>query len=674
MTTNRKIGLGVDTGGTYTDAAIVDLNSLEVLASAKSQTTHHDLAIGLLQSVDDVLGSSGMDPSDISMVGISTTLATNSILEGRGGDVGLILIGWSPIGDVDFGEDVQAVIKGRVDHNGRISESVDAKELDEAIAAVTKDTDAVAVSGIFSVFNSSLENQVRRRVREIAGLPVIVGTDLTTELGIDLRTETAVLNARLIPVLNRFFDDVSHTFSERGLKSPIMIYKGDGSLMNLETARLRPVETILSGPAASAMGGCILAGLKDCIIVDIGGTSTDIGFLDGGFPRIQKEGATVGRWRTRVRAVDMWTAALGGDSHIWLRNREPQIGPERVVPLCMTSIEHPSLRQRLSEGRLEHLIAYPSRGTGLTGNLRKVYDFILDNDLVDERDIRDGLKGIWLVTEYLERLKRIGAVVGVGLTPTDLLHSSGECFLGDAEASELGLQLLADRMFRSRDDTLDMLRNELEIRIASEVARKLLMDEFEVIPGGGWDEELVRKAVTPSDGSSIRLSTHLDRPLVCVGAPAQFLMPPLSARLGADVIIPQDSIVGNAVGAVCSKITDVVTVTVQPGYHSNYMVRPPLIGLQEHQHLSSAINAASTNAARYVHRRVEEAGGTDVEVIVTRSELRANEGEGSDADQLNFVEVTARAVGVPDLDRLSRGQVSETKDREQLLGVEAWRR
>ena len=163
--------------------------------------------------------------------------------------------------------------------------------------------------------------------------------DLTTELGIKERTITAVLNAKLIPIIGDFLSSVEHSMEQRGIKGQIMVYKGDGSLMNIAVARGRPVDTILSGPAASLMGG------TDCspswitaIVLDIGGTSTDIAYLDLGFPRINREGASVGNWRTRVRAIDIWTSGLGGDSDMQVdRFGHLEIGPERVMPLAVAS-------------------------------------------------------------------------------------------------------------------------------------------------------------------------------------------------------------------------------------------------------------------------------------------------------------------------------------------------
>ena len=129
---------------------------------------------------------------------------------------------------------------------------------------------------------------------------------MTAELGIYERTVTAVLNAKLLPIIRDFLRSVEKALSVRDIDAAVYVFKGDGGLMSLDVAKDMPVETILSGPAASLMGGKALAGVESCVVVDIGGTSTDIAYLDDGFPRLRKEGAMVGNWRTRVQAIDIW--------------------------------------------------------------------------------------------------------------------------------------------------------------------------------------------------------------------------------------------------------------------------------------------------------------------------------------------------------------------------------
>ena len=208
----RRYGLGVDTGGTFTDAVILDLADYSLIAKAKSPTTHEDLSIGLYESVRKVFEKCDIKPSDITMAGISTTLATNSVLEGHGGDVGLIFIGWDSNGPVSFGEKNQAVIRGGYDSKGKLVAELDPEEAEEAILRVSKGVDALAISGLFAVINPSQERMVKDMAIRLTGLPTVAGTELSSSLGVDERARTAVLNGRLVPIVKRFFDGLERVF------------------------------------------------------------------------------------------------------------------------------------------------------------------------------------------------------------------------------------------------------------------------------------------------------------------------------------------------------------------------------------------------------------------------------------------------------------------------------
>jgi len=247
----RRLGLGLDTGGTYTDAAIVDMNTLEVLAKGKSQTTYHDLSVGILGAIDEVLRSDAYDRADIQFVGLSTTLATNSILTGKGGKVGHIGIGWTPMAEYRSGADMDAYIKGGHGVWAQQIAPLDTEALEGSIDKMQAEVDSFVVSGHFSVYNPAHELEAARMIKKRTGLPVVLGHHLTSQLGVPERSVTAVLNARLLPIISDFLDGVERSLKERGIDATILVFKGDGTLMNIEKARERPVETILSGPAAS---------------------------------------------------------------------------------------------------------------------------------------------------------------------------------------------------------------------------------------------------------------------------------------------------------------------------------------------------------------------------------------------------------------------------------------
>ena len=247
----RTLGLGIDTGGTFTDAAIIDMDTMEILTKAKSPTTYQDLSIGLLGAVDGVIATGKFAVEEIKVVGLSTTLATNSILTGKGGTVGLICIGWVPDRDWDMGTKFIETVEGGHTVRGYEQKPLDVGALDLAISSMANKVDAIAISSIFSVYNPDHEERARKAILERYNMLTVTGHDLSSELGIKERTVTAVLNAKLIPIIGEFLTSVEHSMEKKGIKGKIMVYKGDGSLMNITVARGRPVDTILSGPAAS---------------------------------------------------------------------------------------------------------------------------------------------------------------------------------------------------------------------------------------------------------------------------------------------------------------------------------------------------------------------------------------------------------------------------------------
>lgn len=322
--------LGIDTGGTYTDGVIMDRESRKVLHTAKALTTADYLAEGI-ENCMRALRFSQWDC--IGMVGLSTTLATNAIVEGKGCSVGLVLLGGCPEGEIPAEVTVQ--IPAKVNIRGGIKQPLSTQMIDEALYQLKGRCDAVAVSGYASVRNPEHELMVKQRATELLDLPIVCGHEMTGALGYYERTVTTVLNARLLPLIRDLLHNVRSVMRMLKLQVPLMIVRGDGSLMHADYAEERPVETVLSGPAASVTGAHFLSGCKDGVVVDIGGTTTDIAALHDGECKVSEEGAVLSGWRTRVRALEIFTFGLGGDSEIAIsEDGNITVGPQKVVPLC----------------------------------------------------------------------------------------------------------------------------------------------------------------------------------------------------------------------------------------------------------------------------------------------------------------------------------------------------
>jgi N-methylhydantoinase A/oxoprolinase/acetone carboxylase beta subunit len=322
-----------------------------VIKSAKAPTTRHRLSIGIEAAVRSVLS---VPPSEIELVSLSSTLATNSIVEGKGNPVCLLLIGYDPrlVEETPFDRLVPdehiAFIPGGHTYAGDEQYPLDAAAAEKAIVANAHRVSAFAVSGYFSVRNPDHELRVKEMVRRLTKLPVTCGHELTSQLDAPRRAVTTALNARLISLIHSQVMELKQFLAALGVNAPLMVVKGDGSLIDAEMALERPVETILSGPAASVVGALYLGKKKTAIVVDIGGTTTDVAVVRDGLPSLNSQGATVGGWQTMVEALDVHTAGLGGDSEVRLDKDDTLVvGPRRVIPLSMLAADHPSVLEAL---------------------------------------------------------------------------------------------------------------------------------------------------------------------------------------------------------------------------------------------------------------------------------------------------------------------------------------
>jgi N-methylhydantoinase A/oxoprolinase/acetone carboxylase beta subunit len=645
------LGLGIDTGGTFTDAAVLDLDTKKVIAKAKAPTTYHDLSTGIASAIEQVVKIGGFDAKDISLVGLSTTLATNSILTGKGGEVGLIGMGWKPDVDWVLGCKSTRFVKGEFDSLGRMVESIDEEELNAAIKEMAKEVDAIVISGMFSVANPWHEERAAELVRQLTKLPVVTGHSLTGELGIRERTVTGILNAKLLPVIEEFLTAVKSALTNSGIKARILVFKGDGGLMSLEIAKERPVETILSGPAASLMGGKALAQIDDCIVVDVGGTSTDIAFLEGGFPRLDLEGAVVGDWRTRVKAIDMWTCGLGGDSLISLsEDGDLLIGPQRVVPLAIAATMKKDFKERLTSAQdSSFYVIGKSDLTNLTANDRKVYEFIAANGPSTLYETMDGVREVILVSESIKALMKRGNLQRTGLTPTDIMHLNGDYISGDVEASRIGLRILAQRMDADPDKLAERIMTRVVTRIGEEILKKAMADAVGLMPHSKQTDALLHAVAGEKSFPRLSFRTTLDRPIVGIGAPASILVGPLAARMDAQVVIPQNYDVGNAVGAVCSEMTESISLEISP-VGDKFLLFWQFSAPMQFSHLEEAVSSARTQAERFVTERLIIARATDIKVKVDREDVRFNDGYGKEMKFVNAVFIRATGTGKPSLD------------------------
>lgn len=574
-----RLGLGLDTGGTYTDAVIMDLDEGTVLCKAKHMTTREDLSIGIGGAID------GLDPSLLQSVGVvalSSTLATNSVVEGRGCRVGLICIG----GDYDntLKVDYSVRIPGGYDIHGDELEPLGEDEAVRFLESIKGKVEGLSISGYLSVRNPDHEKRVRALAREILDVPVVCGHELTSELGFSERTTTCIMNSNLIPIIDELIRAVQSVMRDRGIKAMLMISRGNGSMMKDTVARERPVETILSGPAASLMGAMHMTGLKDAIVMDIGGTTTDIGILRDGHPSLDPEGAIIAGKRTRVMAARVYTSGMGGDSRMVINPGTVVLTPQRVVPLCVAAVRWPELKRDLSNAarRRGPIMGRPMNRPEMnildTEFLVKIRDpspthvlSAADRKLLEMISARPyNLRTVSMevgcpVQEFdVCRLEELGFIQRIGLTPTDVLHADGTYTEFDVEASVNGIKHLSDRICVSPERFIAAARKAIRNKLCMELMNDLINENSGEPDLGRSGRELLLDAVSGVRCKDFTCSVKLDKPIVGIGASAGVYIRWVGEALGTEVVVLEDSDVGNAIGAICSSVSESIKYVIRP--------------------------------------------------------------------------------------------------------------
>jgi N-methylhydantoinase A/oxoprolinase/acetone carboxylase beta subunit len=355
-----------------------------------------------------------------------------------------------------------------------------------------------------------------------------------------------------------------------------MVMKCDGSLSRIEEALEKPVESIFSGPAASLVGAAHISGLKTCVAVDIGGTSTDIALMEDGIPAISEHGAVVGNWKTMVRAVRIRTSAMGGDSHVWVQ-RKLFIGPNRVIPLCLAASDYPVLEEKLRKtekpsDRVMDDIFQPTSFFVRVGNpgseenmhtLNYSIEFELENyerpifeaigyEPVSVSEISEAVgKHPLQFLKALRSLVQKRCIFHIGFTPTDALHVLGEYEAWNSEASLLGAELLGSYLGFDPES----FSREIKRTFAKNIALDLL---------AFFTKDFKREDLEKLLASTRFTKFKINIPLVMIGAPVKAYVSELGEFIDADIRVPRFHEVGNAVGALVGNIIKRSEILIRP--------------------------------------------------------------------------------------------------------------
>ena len=322
--------IGLDVGGTHTDIVLVGREGLmrEVKVPTKPSELFDTVLTGLEKIVE------GVNPVEITRIVLSTTLSTNAIVQRKNDSVGMIVSSGPGIDPEFFRTNpLYFPVSGSIDHRGREVEPIDLSEIETVAETLLKENIRyVGVVGKFSVRNPSHELKIFDMLKGKFER-VFVSHRISGNLNFPRRISNTYLNAAVFPIHKEFFNAVKQSLKEKGLTVPIFVLKADGGTMNFESSIDYPDQTILSGPAASVMGSIISAPEReDALVLDIGGTTTDMAILIDCVPLLDPVGTTIGDYKTLVRSLQTKSIGIGGDSVVTVVDNEIKIGPERKGP------------------------------------------------------------------------------------------------------------------------------------------------------------------------------------------------------------------------------------------------------------------------------------------------------------------------------------------------------
>ncbi|MCL2147402.1 MAG: hydantoinase/oxoprolinase family protein, partial [Synergistaceae bacterium] len=673
-----RLGLGIDTGGTYTDGVLFDYDTNKIITSQKTLTYKENLLRSILELLDafpeEML-------KEIKFVALSTTLATNACVEGKGCQTALTLIGCDPDIMANLGPEygiesdtIMIFLDGGYSQKGQLIKEPDWDALTNWLDNQAAGVDAFAVVELWGFRNPRVEKTAKEIIYSKTLKPVVCAHELTSEINSLKRVASTIINASLIPLVNRFMDSVKVGLTERAVSAPIAVVRGDGSLMSEEFARKKPVETLLSGPAASISGGVSLSRISCGIVVDMGGTTCDIAFAEDSLAGIAHDGVVIGKWKTGTKSVMTHTIGLGGDSRLTFdADFNLTIGPERVAPISWLISKHP---EKMSE--LANICKYRKAYTkNLCEFLFLVEDVCIaatlgDDDAAVVKALSDGPLSISELSDRTKislyslnttKLERYGIIQRCGVTPTDIAHITGELSKWDAGAAELCTEYLAFKLKMTIRELASTVKEQICRKIFSNILILLTNTENEKTfrhniesnqasnPERLSQERLSPERLSPERLSPERLSpeqlpdtdrlaasfdfaytshkslitNHIkclyrtDVPLIGIGAPVHMFLPEVAKALDTVCHIPAYAPVANAVGAITGNVNSERSVLIRPNYlasdHGAYTCYSGDM-IEHFIKYDDALEWSKSEAVRLAVAEAKEKGAKNINTIV----------------------------------------------------------
>jgi N-methylhydantoinase A/oxoprolinase/acetone carboxylase beta subunit len=663
-TSHEKIGLGIDAGGTYTDVVLYDKHRQRVLQSGKTRTTHWNYTEGIQNALGQL--DSSLFPQ-IQMVAISTTLATNTIVEQTGLKVGLLAMaayGMYQPGDIEH-HPIE-ILSAEMEIDGVERKPVNTTEVIHAVERLLeRGAQSFAISAYAADKNPAHEFQIRDIIQSRWDYDVTCGSELSSTLNYRSRAYTAISNAKIIPRLTQFLKTMEQTLSLKGIHAPIMVVKGDGTQMSIHMALKKPVETILSGPAASVSGALALTKEQNAVVVDIGGTTTDMALIKDRLPTLAKNYISIGAHSIHTRGLDIRTVGLGGDSKIAWERGDYRIGPKRISPISWLSSNNSNLKRAFEY--LEQLpIHYlDSSEAFLFYQLnREPYQMKL-NPLEAEvisrlrdrpysvMELAKATNAIHWSTMNLQRLETLHVINQGGLTPTDLLHIQDRCTIWDRTAAHRLLILYAKLSQTDPDQIMSAVWEKIYGMLYLEFINKQWNTNCSPpSPVHSTPEQAFLHAFLKGGTEVLESRVHQHIPIIGIGAPALPFLEEMAKRLDTTLIIPEYSAVANAVGAIASKIIIRKSIRISITPRGNFILEG-VIGKHHFKRLEEATTFGKHALQTMIQEEALQAGTMEKQVAIKQMDKSVTSGLGSSV--FLHRELHGLLIGEPDGKLLTRG-------------------
>ena len=609
--------IGFDAGGTFTDSVIFNTETKKIISSGKALTTNFDLSQGIKESLNITLKDLPIrDKKNIKQIIVSSTLATNSLINSNGCRVGLILIGFDksifenqPLVDACNNGNM-CLIKGGHDAEGNEKEKLDFKSIKKFVEVNKNKFESIAIASQFATRNPDHENRTKEFLikKNKIKLPITCSHELSYELNGPKRAITCALNASLTHIISDLLDSIELILIEKKITAKIMVVKGDGSLIDSKTARYRPIDTTMSGPAASSIGAAWLTGKKDAIIVDIGGTSTDISLLNSGYPEVSKQGARIGIWDTMVEAISISTQGLGGDSEILFdetnSNLDINLGPKRVVPLSILTERFPlvlSILKKQSKfpfySHTDCIFVWKKNISENLNWLSKIEKITFEKLHINEVSSLSEIAPNQASYGAVYRLIKYNLVEISSFTPTDAVHVLGIYNAFNTKAANLGALIISKRknksgefIFNSKEQfakkVLDKLFEQSAISIFNFTIKKTFNNSE-----NHYLNNMFYKYVFGQKEKLANINLKLNIPIISIGASAASYYPKIASLLNTKNITPENFQVAGAVGAAIGSIKQTVKILITKDQNEKYRVHFPS-KVKTYSKLERAINDA----------------------------------------------------------------------------------